>query len=402
MDVVVPPSVPPPLAGPAAPAAAAARAARDVGFFVTLEPLRGIAALIVVVYHAVWLNPVTDSRFFTNGALMVDFFFVLSGFVICHSYGDRLSKARDLGRFLWLRLGRLYPLHFAFLMVFVLIETVKYVAQVRYGIIADKPAFTVNGAGAFIANVFLVQALSFSAPLTFNYPSWSISVEFYAYVLFGMVRMLCGRGLAFVLASGLIVIGAAAVLLTGRQFSLADSGNGWAFFRCCGGFFLGVLTYFSYRHTVARRPTEGAKLFEAWLAPAVLGLTIVFLSFELKAAWSYLLPLLGAALIYTTVSFPNRALSALLTTAPLRWLGKVSYSIYMVHAAIVWTLTQCLTVILKIPHVIIAGDSHVATSPLVGLITLAIYIPMVLVLSHFTFHWIEDPFRKKSRRLIGR
>jgi peptidoglycan/LPS O-acetylase OafA/YrhL len=107
MAEVLSQSVSPPLAAPSVPAA------------------------LIVVYHAVWLNPVTSSRFFTNGALMVDFFFVLSGFVICHSYGDRLSNVRDFCRFLWLRLGRLYPLHFAFLMVFVLIEAVKYVAQVR-------------------------------------------------------------------------------------------------------------------------------------------------------------------------------------------------------------------------------------------------------------------------------
>jgi peptidoglycan/LPS O-acetylase OafA/YrhL len=392
MAAVLPQSVSPPLAAPVA---------RQAGFFVTLESLRGVAALIVVVYHAVWLNPVTNSRFFTNGALMVDFFFVLSGFVICHSYGDRLADFRDFGRFLWLRLGRLYPLHFAFLMVFVLIEALKYVAQVHFGIIADKPAFTVNGAGAFLANVFLVQALSFSAPLTFNYPSWSISVEFYAYVLFGLVRMIGGRGPAFIFAASFIVMACASVLWIGGQLSLADSGNGWAFFRCCGGFFLGVLTYLLYRHTVARPSTDGQKFFEAWLAPAVLCVTIAFLSFELKAAWSFLLPLLGAALIYTTVAYPNRTLHAVLTAKPLRWLGQVSYSIYMVHAAIVWTLTQCLTVILKIPHVMVAGETHVATSPALGLLTLAIYIPMVLILSHFTFKWIEDPFRKKSRQLIG-
>jgi peptidoglycan/LPS O-acetylase OafA/YrhL len=58
--------------------------------------------------------------------------------------------------------------------------------------------------------------------------------------------------------------------------------------------------------------------------------------------------------------------------------------------------------ILKIPHVIIAGESHVATSAPLGLLTLTIYLPLVLLLSHFTFRWIEDPFRNWSRRLIGK
>ena len=382
------------------PTPRAASAAKGADFFVPLESLRGVAALIVVVYHAVWLNPVTNSRFFMNGALMVDFFFVLSGFVIFHSYGDRLSSFRDFGRFLWLRLGRLYPLHFAFLLVFAAIEAVKYFAQVRFGIVADKPAFTVNGVSAFVQNLFLVHALSFSAPLTFNYPSWSISVEFYAYVLFGMVLIAVGRGVRFLLVACAIVASSVAVLWAGGQFSLADSGNGWAFFRCCGGFFLGVLTYSLYR--ASTRETQRREILNAWLAPSVLAITIVFLSLELKAAWSYALPLLGAALIYSTVVYPNRVLTSVLTAAPLRWLGRVSYSIYMVHAAIVWTLTQCLTMILKIPHVMIAGESHVATSASLGLLTLTIYLPLVLLLSHFTFRWIEDPFRNWSRRLIGK
>src|SRR5579871_4742226 len=98
-------------------------------FFAPLESWRGLAALVVVVFHAVWTNPITASRFFQNGALMVDFFFVLSGFVIFHSYGRKLASTTDVIRFLWLRLGRLWPLHFAFLLVFLGFEVAKLVAE---------------------------------------------------------------------------------------------------------------------------------------------------------------------------------------------------------------------------------------------------------------------------------
>jgi len=374
--------------------------AENAGFFLPLESLRGVAALVVVVYHAIWINPVTGLRFFQNGALMVDFFFVLSGFVICHSYGARLAGLRDFGRFMWLRFGRLYPLHFAFLIVFLAIEFAKYFAQVRYGIVADKPAFTVNGAGAFWENVFLVQALSFTAPLTYNYPSWSISVEFCAYTLFAVTRIISGRGAGLVVASIIIVAVSAAALLIGGKWSLADSGNGWALFRCCGGFFLGVLTYYTYCQLAPRTPSESpSRALDAWIAPAVLIATIIFLSSELTQAWSFLLPVLGAGIILTTVAYPNRILVRLLSCKPLTWLGRVSYSTYMVHAAIVWTVTQWLTLIMKVPRVQIGEDSFVATSPGLGLLTFALYMALVLVVSHFTFTWIEDPFRKKARRL---
>jgi peptidoglycan/LPS O-acetylase OafA/YrhL len=383
------------------PPVAVSRRSTAGAFFVPLESLRGVAALIVVMYHALWINPVTSLTFFRNGALMVDFFFVLSGFVIFHSYGNRLSTASDLGKFLWLRLGRLYPLHFAFLMVFFAIECAKYLAQARYGIVADKPAFTTNGIGAFLSNVFLVQALNPAAPLTYNYPSWSISVEFYAYIVFALTRMICGRGAVLVAVAVLVVCACAAALLAGGKWSLADSGNGWAFFRCCGGFFLGILTYFAYRGLTAGSASRESRPFDAWIAPAVLMATIVFLCLDLTQAWSFLLPLLGAAVILSTVAFPSPVLVRLLSCKPLTWLGKVSYSTYMVHAAIVWTLTQWLTLIMKVPHVRIGEDNFVATGPVLGLATLAIYVPLVLIVSYFTFNWIEDPFRRLSKRLIA-
>jgi peptidoglycan/LPS O-acetylase OafA/YrhL len=114
--------------------ASATAPATRARFFVSLEAMRGVAALSVVIFHAVWTNPVTPLRFFQNGQLMVDFFFVLSGFVICHSYRSHLDTVAEGVRFIWLRVGRLYPLHLAFLPVFAGFEVVKYLAQIRYGI----------------------------------------------------------------------------------------------------------------------------------------------------------------------------------------------------------------------------------------------------------------------------
>jgi peptidoglycan/LPS O-acetylase OafA/YrhL len=63
-------------------------------FFGGLESLRGIAALMVVFYHIEWTNPLTHHLIFRNGYLMVDLFFVLSGFVICYNYGQKIGNAK--------------------------------------------------------------------------------------------------------------------------------------------------------------------------------------------------------------------------------------------------------------------------------------------------------------------
>src|SRR5580700_6668773 len=96
-------------------------------FFGGLESLRGVAALIVVFLHIKWANPLTSLLFFRNGYLMLDLFFVLSGFVICHNYGRKIGNTGDVGHFMFLRFGRLYPLHLFCLIVFLGIEVAKYI-----------------------------------------------------------------------------------------------------------------------------------------------------------------------------------------------------------------------------------------------------------------------------------
>src|SRR5579871_4480697 len=375
------------------------------GFFYPLESLRGLAALTVVIYHAVWTNPITALRFFQNGALMVDFFFVLSGFVIFHSYGRWLNAFKDTEKFLWLRLGRLYPLHFTFLLVFLAIEVAKYVAQVRWGIVADKPAFTVNSGFAFFTNLLLIHSLGIHDSLTYNYPSWSISTEFYAYVLFALVRCAFTALRDFVIAAAAIVVICAVLLLRLHMVPIVEAGVNFGFLRCCMGFFLGALTYCAYSAAAAHVGMLSGKSLGRRLPMSgwVLLAAVVFLALlNPESVWTYLIAPVAALVILATALWPGAFTNALLCSRPLRWLGRVSYSLYMVHAALVWTITQVLIFVLKYPK-ITTSDGHGVLMPSgAGALTLAVYVLMVLGLSHFTYHWIEEPFRERSRALAAR
>src|SRR5437762_9602227 len=81
--------------------------------FVVLDSWRGIAACLVALFHLDAYSHLYGVPFLRNSWLFVDFFFVLSGFVIAANYQQRLLEGFGVGRFLLLRLGRLYPLHFA-------------------------------------------------------------------------------------------------------------------------------------------------------------------------------------------------------------------------------------------------------------------------------------------------
>ena len=116
---------------------------------------------------------------------------------------------------------------------------------------------------------------------------------------------------------------------------------------------------------------------------------------------TYAVPLLSVFVILTIVLWPQPTLQRLLASGPLSWLGRVSYSLYMVHAAVAWVVTRVLMMAFKFPLIEVPGGASVATPPVVGLLVLAGYIGLTLVLSHFTYLRIEEPFRNRSRLAAG-
>lgn len=204
--------------------------------FEELESIRGIAALLVVIHHMPqWNSTIFEFPILRNGFLMVELFFVLSGFVIYTAYANKIRNKKDLFRFQFLRFGRLYPVHLLFLLLFLALEFLKLFAAKYYHISSpNSTPFDLNSFQAFTAHLFLVQAIGVLDYVgSFNSPSWSISTEFYTYLLFGFVilKLYRWRVLSFaILAIGFYLL-----------IQLPDFSRFGYFFTCIIGFSLGCL-----------------------------------------------------------------------------------------------------------------------------------------------------------------
>ncbi len=362
-----------------------------------LESVRGLAALMVVLFHTpAWYLPLFEMSVVRNGFLMVHLFFVLSGFVIYKAYGTRLHTAMDVMKFQALRFGRLYPIHILFLLVFVGIEGAKYVAATTFGMnLPNAQPFQNGGVAEFIQTLFLVQSLGFTENAKpFNFPSWSISVEFYTYILFALVTLLAPRGKTLVYAVLAILALLAVALL--RE----DVGNFIFILHCVSGFFLGCLV------CQACDILRGADLRLPAIAPlAVVGLIFVYLWLKPEGEHPYdydlLIFPLTAMLIFALQLSVDNPLSRLLRVRTLAWLGTISYSIYMSHAALIWIVNQFIRVVLKRSEISLNGLMHPQLTAGEAVLAYGALFALVIGLSSLTFLWIENPLREAARRKIN-
>jgi peptidoglycan/LPS O-acetylase OafA/YrhL len=126
-------------------------------------------------------------------------FFVLSGFVFFWLYRDAIrSRTMSAWRFAILRFSRLYPLHFAMLILVAVLQLLFFHAHNQFFI------YTQNDAPHFVAHLFMVQNWWREAPQTFDGPTWSVSIEMLLYVLFFVACLLGLRRRAHCLAIALL------------------------------------------------------------------------------------------------------------------------------------------------------------------------------------------------------
>lgn len=321
--------------------------------FEVLDIFRGIFASMVVLFHLspFAATPILNNEFIFNCDLFVDFFFVLSGFVIAYTH-QNMKSGGQLNSFFKKRFFRLYPLHFIILIVFVLIELSKHSASGYVHV--NKIDNVSNNLETFLTNIFLVNSIKWPNvhDVSWNIVSWSISAEMIAYILFAFIVVSINR---LAIARFRVLIYVLVIVIAGYILYRCTGGFGlmysfdYGFLRGSAGFFTGVVCYNVFNLVKNRLYTLNAKIFTVFeVALPLITITAVCYGTTLKP-YGFIYELLFFFTILIFV-FEKGAISSLLKKSGyLRNAGKYSYSIYMTHTLLISLFNIVFFRALKMP-----------------------------------------------------
>lgn len=341
--------------------------------------IRGAAAVFVMVYHfhltLVATGPL--STIVLHGYLAVDLFFMLSGFLMAHVYGQALEAGTfRQRRFLLHRIARIYPLY--------LVATLTFLAIAMSRSDGSATTFTV-----LAANLVMLQSLGNLPSL--DPPAWSVSTEMVAYLLFPAIAMVCLRSSRRVaigtgLAALLLIL--AMTLAASRHYIGAPIAKGeldlffspYTLARCLAGFIIGQLLYRLHR-SGNLAGLLGRNLSQC----AVLLLVLATLAQALSDFPAYL----ALILLIATLAQDRGVISRICASPPLMLLGKVSFGIYLLHF-------QAIGLVDRLRNAASAYGLPREESDWIASLTVC---AMVTALAWVLHKGFESPLRRMIRRL---
>ncbi|MCA6106947.1 acyltransferase family protein [Bradyrhizobium cenepequi] len=351
-----------------------------------LDLMRGVAALTVLIWHyqhffmtSPGVLPASFSRseqplywllfpFYNHGNYAVQLFFSISGFIFFSEYLKPIGTgAVSAWNFFVLRFSRIYPLHFVTLLVVSILQCIAYD---RFG---RSIVYENNDAYHFVLNVLLASHWGWENGFSFNAPIWSVSIEALLYFAFFVVALV-SRNSSIPATALCVLLG-----LAGAVIGKTDDSIGLAMLGFFNGGLAAVFLQRSYSHSVS-----WAVILCASVLLLAASLAMVAVLFP-HPSWTGVL--FGA--VFPTAVLTLAALQYVLLDAgkSVRFLGDISYSVYLVHFPI-----QLLALLL-IRERLISLDFH-------RLGTLLFFLLAVMAASWVTYRSIEAPAKRAIRRAV--
>jgi len=362
-----------------------------------LTPLRGIAALWVVVFHfseiVVKFVSTDRSLLLTKGYLMVDLFFIMSGFIIYHVYQQSFLSGvsgTNFRPFIVARFARVYPLHFFTLLLFVII----LVPLAGWDPVFSNPR-------AIPTNLLLIHSFGIHKGFNWNVPSWSISAEWWAYMVFPFLAVFIyrKRRMAITLMALFAVLAYLSIMFwiprvnmfdpTAPHRQNLDVTFDYGFLRGLAGFISGMILYKFY---------EAGFLAEAFQKDISAIVVMVACIISMHLGWNDGFNVILFVGVVFAFAHNNGKLHILCNGRIAQYLGKISYSIYLMQLFPLIPLWGGL----KLPGLVYNADHSATAGFWTGVGYCLIYMVIVIGLASLTYYTIEKPCRKFFNRKWGK
>ncbi|TPI37972.1 acyltransferase [Mesorhizobium sp. B2-9-1] len=332
-----------------------------------LTSLRFFAALYVLAYHSANIDgaPHLFASFVQNGYLGVSFFFLLSGFILAHSYVDKMSDWDDVRRFAVARFARIYPVYILALVVALPLSSLPF----------DLPL-------ASLATLGLIQA--WGAPTSmlgffWNSPGWTLSIEFFFYLMFPLLLPALSR-----LTTGALWISLAIAVLIFMVMCLPSLGpTGYLAFDWMKLVPLPLLRLPEFMTGIVCALLFRAGAFDrfrsdlAALMAMAFTLTTVVSTYTVTGGFA----VIGFVALIATCAVNDGKTRRALSYKPLVLLGNASYALYILQIPV-----------RKWVPIIFTGEWDWVGSLL--------YQPLLIIVSLVVFILVEEPARKHLRSSI--
>jgi peptidoglycan/LPS O-acetylase OafA/YrhL len=353
------------------------------GRYSALDGVRGIAALIVAfIWHYQIFSPeiYPFSKIlywpYHFGWIMVDLFFILSGFIFFNIYGEKISNGKlHFKEFAVLRFSRLYPLHWLALIIVFAIQVFR-----RVLIFPSFHQFYSLDIGLLLLNIPMLQNGWITTTFSYNGPSWSISIEIMMYLLFFAVFYHSEFTKKYVVYCLLLICFGSVMTFSGQNTAFF---NGQVS-RGLIGFFIGCITGEIYNY--CNKNKKIGLIFTGFCSVAVVFLIIfpVIYGYGILRSW---------VVVYIFAFFPAfvflvvkiKALSKFFSIKPFVYLGNLSYSIYLLHYPV--------QLIIKTFDEYIVLNINYSSK-----IFFFIFIIIVITISHFAHYYFEKPMQNYIRK----